>query len=1197
MVTLKPHPSYGGSEVVKFFAGQPWEDPGVEVVDFDPEVTTVSSRDYRPHHLKHLGFMTNSHDGLLNFDGNGGLFDLDPVGLNNFTDGPYGRGFDFHRESDFRIGTGISRNDQFQTLVYGYFRAKVAGVYQFNTDNADDRITFWMDLDQDGVFETTGENGAERITWHNATGTRTLEPGYYRVAIGHNEGGGGARGRFRYQTPEGAGPSAELTVLNLTHADQYGLWFADGEGAIDTTYPGNHVITYFVYDSSGNMTTVKRSIVVEIDPDAPVITLLGDVEVSHDLGSEFNDPGVTIKDASGAELPADSLVLTITRDGESVDKVDGNVAGSYHIRYDYTDASNRKAIPVNRSVIVADTTPPVITLIGSASVQLPPGAVYEDSGATAVDALDGDVVVTVTSSSPAYGPMPGLLKGGLSGRNNTAENNGMYGVEPLGPSIENIVWQANYTFVYSGQIYDADGVLSFREDIDDAVWLQVDGQQVLDDGGWNVVTTKSLELGRGGWFDFELRLHNAGGGAGQVTAPGFGWDAEGGANYIAPANTDATTADLFRTHGPLAGTVTARSESIQTLTYTATDAAGNTATLVREIIIKDDPTLPILVLAGEDELIHEAGATFEEPGVTVEDSRGNALDASKIVKDGSVDVKKLGVYTLSYNFTNDKGKAATPLKRRVEVVDTTAPVITLEGGTPLQVTVGQPFVDPGTTITDNLDEGLTAKVTLKSSVAGLVANWNFNEGEGEQANDATSGLTGTLTQFDEPDQAWVNGKHGKAIQFDGVDDFIILPASEKLDLDEMTISAWVNCEDYAHNGFIFEKTTNGSVNTQYSLFFQQDQLIHRLVSGGNLQDLSISATINMDINEWNHVAATYDGSIRSLYVNGELIQSIAGAVTTNKNPNGTSIIGAFGSGADFFFKGIIDDIQIYNRAIPEEEIHNLQKPVGIDTTTKSVTPYELIYTVSDSSGNSATATREVIVSNDSSPPVITLEGDAVVTVDLNEVYEDLGATALDDQDGNLSFLIETNGTDEIDTSVPGEHTVTYDVRDFSGNAAVQVTRKVIVASSDPVDQWLSSKLPGKSAAEKALDADPDNDGIPNLLEYALSGDPLVADRNIILPVLETNSDNLSLTIVRLKPAKDASISLKAQVTTNLGATDGWSEDDVTIKGALQGVNQSDLPDEKPYATSDYERIKVEANTAKSAVAEGKQFLRIIVEKQ
>ena len=444
----------------------------------------------------------------------------------------------------------------------------------------------------------------------------------------------------------------------------------------------------------------------------------------------------------------------------------------------------------------------------------------------------------------------------------------------------------------------------------------------------------------------------------------------------------------------------------------------------------------------------------------------------------------------------------------------------------------------------------------------------------------------------------MNGKHGKAIQFDGVDDFIILPASEKLDLDEMTISAWVNCEDYAHNGFIFEKTTNGSVNTQYSLFFQQDQLIHRLVSGGNLQDLSISATINMDINEWNHVAATYDGSIRSLYVNGELIQSIA-AVRSQRTRTQMvlQLSGPSVQGSDFFFKGIIDDIQIYNRAIPEEEIHNLQKPVGIDTTTKSVKPYELIYTVSDSSGNSATATREVIVSNDSSPPVITLEGDAVVTVDLNEVYEDLEATALDDQDGNLSFLIETNGTDEIDTSEPGEHTVTYDVRDFSGNAAVQVTRKVIVAGSDPVDQWLSSKLPGKSAAEKALDADPDNDGIPNLLEYALSGDPLVADRNIILPVLETNSDNLSLTIVRLKPAKDASISLKAQVTTNLGATDGWSEDDVTIKGALQGVNQSDLPDEKPYATSDYERIKVEANTAKSAVAEGKQFLRIIVEKQ
>ena len=89
----------------------------------------------------------------------------------------------------------------------------------------------------------------------------------------------------------------------------------------------------------------------------------------------------------------------------------------------------------------------------------------------------------------------------------------------------------------------------------------------------------------------------------------------------------------------------------------------------------------------------------------------------------------------------------------------------------------------------------------------------------------------------------------------------------------------------------------------------------------------------------------------------------------------------------------------------------------------------------------------------------------------------------------------------------------------------------------------------------------------------------------------------SLTIVRLKPSKDASISLKAQVTTNLGATDGWSADEVTIKGALQGVDQSDLPDDEPYATSDYERIKVQANTAKNAVVEGKQFLRIIVEKQ
>ena len=43
VVVLKPHPTFGGTDIVKLFAGQAWEDPGIEVTDFDSSTWSVSS--------------------------------------------------------------------------------------------------------------------------------------------------------------------------------------------------------------------------------------------------------------------------------------------------------------------------------------------------------------------------------------------------------------------------------------------------------------------------------------------------------------------------------------------------------------------------------------------------------------------------------------------------------------------------------------------------------------------------------------------------------------------------------------------------------------------------------------------------------------------------------------------------------------------------------------------------------------------------------------------------------------------------------------------------------------------------------------------------------------------------------------------------------------------------------------------------
>jgi prepilin-type N-terminal cleavage/methylation domain-containing protein len=113
--------------------------------------------------------------------------------------------------------------------------------------------------------------------------------------------------------------------------------------------------------------------------------------------------------------------------------------------------------------------------------------------------------------------------------------------------------------------------------------------------------------------------------------------------------------------------------------------------------------------------------------------------------------------------------------------------------------------------------------------------------------------------------------------------------------------------------------------------------------------------------------------------------------------------------------------------------------------------YTVTYNVTDSFGNKATTvTRKVKVVNDTTAPIITLLGTTPITVIQNTTYTDAGATATDDQDGNLTSQIVT--VNNVNIAVVGTYTVTYDVTDSSGNHATQVVRTVnVVAPPSPAD--------------------------------------------------------------------------------------------------------------------------------------------------
>lgn len=100
------------------------------------------------------------------------------------------------------------------------------------------------------------------------------------------------------------------------------------------------------------------------------------------------------------------------------------------------------------------------------------------------------------------------------------------------------------------------------------------------------------------------------------------------------------------------------------------------------------------------------------------------------------------------------------------------------------------------------------------------------------------------------------------------------------------------------------------------------------------------------------------------------------------------------------------------------------------------------YEVKDAGGNVGSADRKVCL-YDTVAPEIKLNGEAEITVDEQAAFEDPGATATDDRDGDISASVTTSGY--VDVYRPGTYTVTYSVADAGGNTA-EVTRQVTVKS-------------------------------------------------------------------------------------------------------------------------------------------------------
>ncbi len=190
--------------------------------------------------------------------------------------------------------------------------------------------------------------------------------------------------------------------------------------------------------------------------------------------------------------------------------------------------------------------------------------------------------------------------------------------------------------------------------------------------------------------------------------------------------------------------------------------------------------------------------------------------------------------------------------------------------------------------------------------AGMVSWW---PGDGN-ASDILANNHGTLAG----DATFTGGMVAQAFGFDGAGDSVVVGHDPSLNLNQFTLDAWVKPSRLPTSTWQGIITKNVSPRPA-SLWLFGDKVQVWFTPGG----LQATSVTGLSLDTWHHLAATYDGSAVKIYIDGALDISFPLTITPDTNTQPLR----FGAGRDssnFFFQGLIDEVEIFNRALSAAEV-------------------------------------------------------------------------------------------------------------------------------------------------------------------------------------------------------------------------------------------------------------------------------------
>ena len=310
---------------------------------------------------------------------------------------------------------------------------------------------------------------------------------------------------------------------------------------------------------------------------------------------------------------------------------------------------------------------------------------------------------------------------------------------------------------------------------------------------------------------------------------------------------------------------------------------------------------------------------------------------------------------------------------------------------------------------------------------GLVAEWHFDEGSGSVLEDSSgNGNDGTIYGA-----TWVDGKYGKALSFDGVNDYVDCGNDDSLSWGsaDYSICAWVKrAGDFGYVNVIVGKHVGWGDYRGWYLRFGIPGGTNKLEFNNNYDSSwngngVVKSDEEYTDQNWHYICGVLDGGNNKvrLYVDAIEIENDAGSNTYDINNSASLWIGAKSNGE--YFNGIIDEVRIYNRALTANEIKELYEH------------HKPTLTITSPTAGTIVSTPTIVVTGTASDP----SGIASVTVN--------GAPAT----GTTSWSAEV-------ALVKGENTLTVIATNTTGGSTTKTVTVTYTPLTAPPSVTLSTTL-------------------------------------------------------------------------------------------------------------------------------------------